>query len=54
MLALRCGEIVSVDVPEPVIDDGLKLELVRDGTPDTLRFTVPLKGPVAEPAIVTV
>jgi hypothetical protein len=44
--------IVSADDPEFVIDAGLKLALVRRGSPETLRLTVPLKLPPL--AIVTV
>ena len=35
--------MVSVDVPEPVTDDGLKLALVPRGRPLTLRLTAPVK-----------
>lgn len=35
--------MVKVDVPEPVTDVGLKLPVVRDGNPVTLRLTTPLK-----------
>jgi len=33
---------VSVDEPEPVIEAGLKLALVRHGNPLTLRLTEPV------------
>jgi len=32
---------VSVEVPDPVTDVGLKVAVTLAGTPDTLRFTVP-------------
>ena len=32
---------VIVEEPLPVTDDGLKLALVREGKPLTLKFTVP-------------
>ena len=35
--------IVNVDVPDVVIDAGLKLALVRRGNPETLRLTAPVK-----------
>ena len=35
--------IVKVELPEPVIVAGLNEELVRFGTPLTLRVTVPVK-----------
>ena len=38
-LAFLLGEIVSFDVPEPLTDDGLNDELVRFGTPLTLKPT---------------
>jgi hypothetical protein len=34
---------VIVEEPLPVTDDGLKLALVRDGKPLTLKFTFPAK-----------
>jgi hypothetical protein len=34
-----------VDEPEPVTDRGLKLGEVRDGSPLTLKLTVPLNPP---------
>ena len=39
--AFRLALIVSVDEPEFVIDAGMKLELVRRGSPVTLSATVP-------------
>ena len=39
---LRLVLTVSVDVPDPVIDAGLKLALVRRGNPLTLIPTVPV------------
>jgi len=40
-LALLPTFTVSVEVPEPVTEVGLKLALTRDPNPLTLRFTVP-------------
>ena len=40
---LRLVFTVSVDEPEFVIDEGLKLALARRGSPLTLRLTVPAK-----------
>ena len=34
---------VIVEEPEPTTDVGLKLALVREGNPATLKLTVPLK-----------
>jgi hypothetical protein len=34
---------VIVEVPLPVTEDGLKLALVREGKPVTLKLTVPAK-----------
>ena len=45
-------ETVKVDVPEPVTEVGLKVAVVRDGNPETLRLVAPLKPLTA--AIVTV
>jgi hypothetical protein len=45
---LRLVLTVSVDEPDVVIDEGLKLALVRRGNPLTLRLTVPVKP---EPAV---
>jgi hypothetical protein len=45
--ALRFAETVSVDLPEPVTDDGLKLALVRLGKALMLKLTVPENGPTA-------
>jgi hypothetical protein len=42
-VALRPTATDSVEVPEPVIDAGLKLALTRDPWPLTVRFTVPAK-----------
>ena len=44
-------DIVSVEVPEPVTDVGLKLALDREGNPLTLKLTTPLNPP--EPVTVT-
>ena len=41
---------VSVDVPEPATDVGLKVAVVLRGTPVTLRFTVPVK-PLSAPTV---
>ena len=35
-------ETVSVELPEPETDDGLKLAVAPVGNPLTLRFTVPV------------
>ena len=48
----RLVEMVNVDVPEPVTDDGLKLAFERDGSPLTLKLTAPLNPP--EPVTVMV
>lgn len=40
--ALRLALTVSVDEPDPVIDDGLKFPLLRRGSPLTLKPTLPL------------
>ena len=50
--ALRAGDTVSTDVPEPVIDDGWKAADTRAGRPATVRFTDPEKP--AAGVIVTV
>ena len=42
--------IVKVDVPEPATEVGLKVAVVRPGTPLTVRFTVPAK-PFWEPMV---
>ena len=42
-VALRPTVTVRVELPEPVMDVGLKLVLTRDPWPLTLRFTVPAK-----------
>src|SRR5947209_8410551 len=39
--ALRFTLMVSIEEPDVVMDAGLKLALVRRGSPVTLRFTVP-------------
>ena len=46
--AFRWTLIVSVEVPGLLAGFGLKLALVRDGRPDTLRFTgaLPLTAPM--------
>jgi len=41
--ALRPTVTESVELPEPVMDAGLKLVLTRDPWPLTLRLTVPAK-----------
>src|SRR5713101_6755722 len=41
--ALRLVLTVSVDEPEVVIDAGLKPALVRRGSPETMRLTLPEK-----------
>jgi hypothetical protein len=45
--AVRFGETFSVDVPDVVIVDGVKLELTFFGNPLTVRVTVPENGPTA-------
>ncbi len=35
-------DTVKVDAPEPVTEDGLKLPCAREGSPLTLKLTVPL------------
>ena len=50
--ALRPVLTVSLDEPEVLIDDGLKLALLRFGSPDTFRLTVLVKP--APAATVTV
>ena len=42
-VALRPTVTVRVELPEPVMDVGLKLVLTRDPWPLTLKFTVPAK-----------
>src|SRR5262249_33617797 len=42
-VALRPTVTESVEVPEPVMDGGLKLVVTRNPWPVTLRFTVPAK-----------
>ena len=54
MGGLPAAEMVSVDVPEPVTDDGLKLALTPCGNPLALRLTVPVKPPDGVTAIVLV
>ena len=41
-VALLATLTVSVEVPEPVTEAGLKLALTRDPNPLTLRLTVPV------------
>jgi hypothetical protein len=43
--ALRFGDIVRVEVPEPVTDVGLNEELVRGGNPLRLKLTEEGNGP---------
>jgi hypothetical protein len=43
--ACGLGDIFSVELPEPITDFGLKLEVVFGGNPDTVKFTVPEKPP---------
>jgi hypothetical protein len=43
LLALRAARIVSVEVPDPVTDVGLKVAVTREPSPLTLRLTVPVK-----------
>jgi hypothetical protein len=52
LLALLAGCTVKVEVPDPVTDAGLKLAVTREGSPLTLRLTVPV-NPFTAP-IVTV
>ena len=48
--ALLAAVMVKVEVPEPVIDAGLKVAVTRLGTPVTLRLTVPVK-PFSAPTV---
>ena len=48
--ALFAAVMVKVEVPEPVIDAGLKVAVTRLGTPVTLRLTVPVK-PFSAPMV---
>ena len=43
LLALRAACTVSVEVPDPVTDVGLKVPVTREPSPLTLRLTVPVK-----------
>ena len=43
---------VSVEEPDPFTEVGLKFALAPEGSPLTLKFTAPLKPPVAD--VVTV
>jgi len=43
--ALRFGDIVRVEVPEPATDVGLNEELVRRGNPLTLKLTEAVNAP---------
>jgi hypothetical protein len=52
LLALRAGCTDKVEVPDPLTDAGLKLAVTREGSPLTLRLTVPV-NPFTAP-IVTV
>ena len=45
-------DTVRVDVPEPATDVGLKVAVVDDGKPPTLKVTLPVKPP--DPVTVTV
>ena len=45
--AVLFTEMVSVELPEPLIEAGLKLELVRGGSPLTLNATDPEKPLIA-------
>ena len=42
-VALRAACTVSVEVPDPVTDAGLKVPVTREPSPLTLRLTVPVK-----------
>jgi hypothetical protein len=50
LFALPAALMVKVDVPEPATEVGLKVAVVRFGTPLTVRFTVPAK-PFCEPMV---
>jgi hypothetical protein len=52
LLALLAGCTDRVEVPDPVTEAGLKLAVTREGSPLTLRLTVPV-NPFTAP-IVTV
>jgi hypothetical protein len=52
LLALRAACTVSVEVPDPLTDVGLKVPVTREPNPLTLRLTVPV-NPFTAP-IVTV
>jgi hypothetical protein len=52
LLALLAGCTDRIEVPDPLMDAGLKLAVTRDPSPLTLRFTVPV-NPFTAP-IVTV
>ena len=38
-------EMLNIELPEPLIEVGLKLPVAPLGNPVTLRFTVPVKQP---------
>ena len=48
--ALRPVVMVNVLVPDPATEAGLKVAVVRDGSPVTLRPTLPPK-PFSEPTV---
>lgn len=50
LVALLFTVTVRVDVPEPVMEVGLKLPVTRDPSPLTLRLTVPL-NPFTAPMV---
>jgi hypothetical protein len=47
VVAFRLAERFRVEVPEVVIEEGVKLELVFFGNPLIVRVTVPVNGPTA-------
>ena len=54
VVALRFTVMVIVDVPAPVIEDGLKLTEILDATPEAESEIVPLNPPVTVVVIVPV
>ncbi len=48
--ALLAAVIVKVEVPDVVMDAGLKVAVTRLGTPLTVRFTVPV-NPFSAPMV---